>query len=94
MPHSLNAVVVMGVLIWTSVRGMMEGKQVAQLKAPARLVHGLLMLQILLGIAAYMTRVIDKDAPQPLPGMIFTTVAHVGVGALLLASTFSRSWRA
>jgi len=88
LPHILNAAVVMGVLIWTSVRGMIEGKQVAPLKTPARLVHGLLMLQIALGIAAYITRVKDADAPQPLPGMIATTVAHVGVGALLLASTF------
>jgi cytochrome c oxidase assembly protein subunit 15 len=88
MPHILNAALVMGVLVWTSVRGMIEGRQVAQLKTPARFVHGLLMLQILLGIAAYITRVKDADAPQPLPGMIATTVAHVGVGALLLASTF------
>ena len=59
-----------------------------QLKAPARFVHGLLMLQVALGVAAYFTRIKDADAPQPLPGMIATTVAHVGVGALLLASTF------
>jgi cytochrome c oxidase assembly protein subunit 15 len=88
LPHILNALVVLGVLIWTSVRGMIEGRQIAQIKTPARLVHALLMLQILLGVAAYYTRVKDADAPQPLPGMIATTVAHVGVGALLLASTF------
>ncbi len=88
LPHILNAVVVTGILIWTSVRGMMEGRSIAQLKTPARLVHGLLMLQIALGVAAYYTRIKDHDAPQPLPGMIATTVAHVGVGALLLASTF------
>jgi len=88
LPHILNAVVVTGILIWTSVRGMIEGRTIAQLKTPARLVHALLMLQILLGLAAYYTRIKDKDAPQPLPGMIATTVAHVGIGALLLASTF------
>jgi len=88
LPHILNAVVVTGILIWTSVRGMIEGRTIAQLKTPARLVHGLLMLQIALGLAAYYTRIKDADAPQPLPGMIATTVAHVGVGALLLASTF------
>lgn len=94
MPHILNAAFVMGALIWTSVRGMIEGRSIAQLKTPARLVHGLLMLQIALGIAAYITRVKDADAPQPLPGMIATTVAHVGAGALLLASSFVLAVRA
>jgi cytochrome c oxidase assembly protein subunit 15 len=88
LPHILNAVVVTGILIWTSVRGMIEGKTITALKAPARFVHGLLMLQIALGLAAYYTRIKDADAPQPLPGMIATTVAHVGIGALLLAATF------
>jgi cytochrome c oxidase assembly protein subunit 15 len=88
LPHILNAVVVTSVLIWTSVRGMIESRKIAPLKTPARLVHGLLMVQIALGLAAYYTRIKDADAPQPLPGMIATTVAHVGVGALLLASTF------
>jgi cytochrome c oxidase assembly protein subunit 15 len=88
LPHILNAVVVTSILIWTSVRGMIESRKIAPLKTPARLVHGLLMLQIALGLAAYYTRIKDADAPQPLPGMIATTVAHVGVGALLLASTF------
>jgi len=94
LPHIMNAVVVTGILIWTSVRGMIEGRTIAQLKTPARLVHGLLMLQIALGVAAYFTRIKDADAPQPLPGMIATTVAHVGVGALLLASTFVLAVRA
>ncbi|HTC92593.1 MAG TPA: COX15/CtaA family protein [Terriglobales bacterium] len=94
LPHIMNAVVVTAILIWTSVRGMIEGKTVPQLKTPARLVHGLLMLQIALGVAAYFTRIKDADAPQPLPGMIATTVAHVGVGALLLASTFVLAIRA
>jgi len=94
LPHIMNAVVVTGILIWTSVRGMVEGRTVAQLKTPARFVHGLLMLQIALGVAAYFTRIKDADAPQPLPGMIATTVAHVGVGALLLASTFVLAIRA
>ena len=89
MYHVLNSLVVTGLLIWTSVRGMMLGREVPALKRPARLVHGLLMIQIALGVAAYLTRVVwGKDAPQPLPSMVASTVAHVGVGALLLAVTF------
>jgi hypothetical protein len=47
------------------------------------------LIQLGLGFAAYLTRVIwGKDAVQPLPSMVYTTVAHVAVGALLLATTF------
>jgi heme a synthase len=87
--HIFNALVVTGVLVWTSVRGMIEGREVQAVRTPARLVHGLLWVQIGLGFAAYMTRVKwGADAPQPLPSMVASTVAHVGVGALLLAATF------
>ena len=87
--HIFNAVVVTAVLVWTSVRGMIEGRSVPALRTPARLVHGLLWIQIGLGFAAYMTRVKwGADAPQPLPSMVASTVAHVGAGALLLAATF------
>lgn len=87
--HIFNAVVVTAVLVWTSVRGMIEGRSEASVRTPARLVHGLLWIQIGLGLAAYMTRVKwGADAPQPLPSMVASTVAHVGVGALLLATTF------
>ena len=49
----------------------------------------ILLLQILLGIAAYMTRVVwGRNAPQPLPSMVASTVAHVAVGALLLADAW------
>jgi heme a synthase len=87
--HLINAVLVTAVLIWTSVRAMAESHRVPALGFSARMVHGLLMLQLALGFAAYLTRVRwGKDAPQPLPSMIASTVAHVAVGALLLSFTF------
>jgi hypothetical protein len=47
------------------------------------------MLQLALGLASYVTRVVwGKDAVQPLPSMVSTTVAHVAIGALLLATAF------
>jgi hypothetical protein len=49
---------------------------------------GLLTLQILLGFGAFVTRVIlSKDAPAPMMSLVITTVAHVAVGALILATT-------
>jgi hypothetical protein len=48
----------------------------------------LLLAQLFLGFLAFMTRVEwGKDAAQPEFPMVFSTVAHVVTGALLLAST-------
>jgi uncharacterized protein (DUF983 family) len=52
------------------------------------LVHSLLLVQILLGFASFYTRIVlGADAAQPELPMIVSTVAHVAVGALLLATT-------
>jgi cytochrome c oxidase assembly protein subunit 15 len=86
--HIVNSIFVTGVLVFTSVHGMMQ-RDIPAIRKPAFLVHMLLWLQIALGIASYMTRVAwGADAAQPLPSMVAATVAHLGVGALLLAATF------
>jgi cytochrome c oxidase assembly protein subunit 15 len=86
-PHLINAGVVTILLLGTSLRAMTS--KIPALRAPGLWVHGLLMLQVALGFAAYFTRVRwGADAPQPLPSMVASTVAHVGVGALLLGATF------
>jgi heme a synthase len=89
LPHLLNAVITSGILLWTAVRVLIAHGKDRELRAPAVWVLGLLLIQLGLGFAAYLTRVIwGKDAVQPLPSMVYTTVAHVAVGALLLATTF------
>jgi cytochrome c oxidase assembly protein subunit 15 len=64
------------------------------LTKPAMLVAGLLILQLFLGLAAYMTRRASVYDPQPLHPMIGITVAHVACGALVLATTFVLTLRA
>jgi heme a synthase len=89
LPHLLNAVIASGILLWTAIRVLVAHGKDRELRKPAVWVLTLLVLQLGLGFAAYLTRVIwGKDAPQPLPSMVCTTVAHVAVGALLLAATF------
>ena len=87
-PHFVNSILVFALLVWASVRAMTETR-VSEVRTSGRIVHALLMLQILLGVAAYFTRVRwGAEAAQPLPSMVASTVAHVGVGALLVAFTF------
>jgi len=48
----------------------------------------LLITQLCLGFAAFLTRIAwGRDAAQPELPMVVSTVAHVAVGALLLATT-------
>jgi heme A synthase len=57
-------------------------------RRPANFLLGLLLIQLCLGLAAYLTRVQwGVDAPQPQLAMVVSTVSHVIVGALLLASS-------
>jgi len=57
------------------------------LTQPARLALVLLVVQLLLGVAAYLTRLASPNDPQPLNPMISITVAHVACGALVFVTT-------
>ena len=57
------------------------------LTRPAKIALLLLAVQLLLGIAAYITRLGSPNDPQPLNPMIGITVAHVACGALVFATT-------
>jgi len=57
------------------------------LTRPALFALVLLIVQLSLGIAAYVTRLASPSDPQPLNPMISITVAHVACGALVFVST-------
>jgi cytochrome c oxidase assembly protein subunit 15 len=86
-PHVFNAVTVVILLTWTAVRTLSDYSQIEALRRPAVLMLGLMLLQVGLGFLAFVTKVIEGPlAPQPQEGMVWSTVAHVAVGALLLAT--------
>ncbi|HEX8651431.1 MAG TPA: COX15/CtaA family protein [Pyrinomonadaceae bacterium] len=64
------------------------------LMRPAMLVGGLLLVQLGLGLAAYLVRLDSPGYPQPLNPMVSVTVAHVACGALVLATTILITLRA
>lgn len=89
LPHLMNAIFTTGILAWTAIRVLSLHGSIRALRLPAATILGLLFVQLGFGFAAYLTRVVwGRDAVQPLPSMVSTTVAHVAVGALLLASSF------
>jgi cytochrome c oxidase assembly protein subunit 15 len=88
LPHLVSAIVVTVLLLWTVLRIFSQHSAVPQLLSPARVLLVLLFVQLGLGFAAYLTRVEwGKETPQPVLSMVVATVAHVAVGALVLATT-------
>jgi len=86
LPHLIGACVVTAVLCWTVVRVLTRYGAVGHLRKPAQLLLALLMFQLGLGFAAYLTRLTyGHNAEQPWQIMVVSTVAHVACGALVLA---------
>lgn len=87
-PHVLNAAIVAIVLAWTSVRALLQYSAIDSVRQPAITMLALMIAQLGLGFVAFLTRVAwGHDAVQPELPMVVSTVAHVAVGALLLATT-------
>ena len=86
-PHVLNAGVVALVLTWTAIRALSLYSHIEAVKKPAVIMLSLLIAQLCLGFLAFLTRVSwGRDAVQPELPMVISTVTHVAVGALLLAT--------
>lgn len=86
-PHVVHAVVVSFVLAWTAVRALTVYSNIDAVRKSAILMLSLVIAQLCLGFTAFLTRVEwGRDAVQPELPMVISTVAHVAVGALLLAT--------
>jgi len=87
-PHILNALLVTGLVLYLSLRALTRHANIVQLRRPALWMLLLLIAQLLLGAGAYLVRVVwSVNEVQPTLGLVAVTVAHLGVGALILAWT-------
>jgi heme a synthase len=87
-PHVMNSPVVAVVLTWTAIRALSQFSKIEAVRRPAIILVLLLIAQLGLGVVAFLTRVSwGRNAAQPELPMVLSTVAHVAVGALLLATT-------
>jgi len=88
MWHLAWFLVVLTMIMWLTMRVLRTHRDVAALRNPAFWLMGLLTLQILLGFGAFVTRVVlSEGSTRPLKSLVIFTVAHVAVGALVLANT-------
>lgn len=87
LAHVGGAIAVAIVLGSTAYNALKRYPGEKYLTRPAGIAIGLLGLQVLFGVSAYITRLLSPNDPQPLNPMIVITVAHVVCGALVFATT-------
>lgn len=86
-PHLVGAAVVTGLAFWTAATLRNRFPSSPVFIRCRILLHSLIGTQLLLGVAAWWSRLAYRDYPQPMPLMVTFTVAHVVVGAMTLAGT-------
>ena len=87
LAHVGGAFAVTLILGGTVITVLRRHKGIRFLTRPATLALSFLVVQLFLGLAAYLTRAASPNDPQPLNPMVGITVAHVACGALVFAST-------
>lgn len=86
-PHVFGAPIVLAVVIWTASLLNKRFPEVPEMRRARAYLHVIVGLQILLGIAAFWTRVIGAEDPQPMLLTVAATVVHTVVGAVLFATS-------
>lgn len=84
LPHVLFSMVVTLAVLFTATFVIHQFPEHYALSAAAKALLGVTFFQVMLGVAAYYTRL--QAAQQPL-AMVLTTVAHVATGGLTMASS-------
>ena len=86
VPHICGAVIATGAAMWASLAILVRHLDDGKMPRPALTLLGFTALQIFSGIAAYSVRAAAVHDPQPMPLTVWTTVAHVVIGALTLGA--------
>lgn len=94
LAHIGGAAIVTLILAFTVMSVLMHYRAEKYLAQPALVGALLLVVQLGLGLASYITRVRSPYDPQPLTPMVAVTVAHVACGALVFATTIILTLRA
>lgn len=94
LAHVGGALVVTVILGFTIMSVLLHYRAEKYLAQPAMLAAILLLGQLGLGLAAYLTRLRSPFDPQPVSPMVAITVAHVACGALVFATTIVLTLRA
>ena len=92
--HIAGALLVTALLLVAIMMTHLRYRDEDYLTRPARIAAVLLVAQLCLGVAAYLTRQASPSGPQPRNPMVAITVAHVAIGAMVFAVTIVLTLRA
>ena len=84
-PHVVWAMGVLLVASWTAIQLRKRFSNSPDLSRVRALLHGIVGIQLLLGIGALWTRLRAAQDAQPMPAVVATTVVHTVFGAVLFA---------
>jgi cytochrome c oxidase assembly protein subunit 15 len=87
LAHIGGAIAVTLALGGAAITTLRRHRDIKFLTRPAAIALALLVVQLFLGLAAYLTRLASPNDPQPLNPMVAITVAHVACGALVFVTT-------
>jgi heme a synthase len=86
-PHVVWAMGVLLIASWTAVQLRKRFSNSPEISRIRALLHGIVGVQLLLGLGALWTRMRSVDDPQPMPAVVITTVVHTVFGAILFATS-------
>ncbi len=93
IPHFAWAAVAVIAVMWASLQVLARQMEENTLRRSAMLLLSFTFSQIFIGMGAYMGRIMNADAPQPLAMMVTFTVAHVAVGSLAFGAAIALATR-
>ncbi len=86
IPHVVGALLVAGIVFAVALMALQQFPKHAALRRSGIALVTITMVQVFLGIAAYMSRIYTTESAAPQAIMVIFTVLHVAVGALTLAA--------
>ena len=86
-PHVFGAPIALAMVIWTAVVLRRRFPEAPAMGRMRKLLHGIVGLQIVLGVIALWARIQSANDPQPMPTVVISTVVHTVVGAILFATS-------
>ena len=89
LPHIVGATIKTILVMWAGLGTLMTNPGDAKMRRRAIALLGHTFTQIALGIAAYIARDAAEGAPQPIPVVVWITVAHTAMGSLVFGSAIA-----
>ena len=88
-PHIVGAIAATAIVMWAGMGILVHHMDNDRLRRPAMALLTFTALQIFFGFAAYTALAATAGDPQPMPLMVYATVAHVVVGALAFGAAIA-----